>query len=84
MIPIHLLLSRFKKVANTEKEKKLSIINEFKKRNIHINLQNIYFSKNTIIIRVSPIIKTEIILIKKEVIEELKKIDGIENFTDIL
>lgn len=83
MIPLHQLLERFVGVTNTEKTKKQIIINELKNKNIHIELHNIKFSKNSIIIQASPIIKTEIMLVKQEILDELKRIKETSLFFDL-
>ena len=83
MIPLHALLDRFKGVTNTEKGKKQTIINELKTRNIDISLKNITFSKNTIVIHAAPIIKTEIMFIKQDILEKLKQKPETRLFSDI-
>jgi hypothetical protein len=50
---------------------------------IQINHSQISFSKNTIFLKVQPIIKTEITLHKAEILEKIKTIPGLSGVNDI-
>ena len=78
MIPIQQLLLRFKKITNTDKIKKEVIVDIFKKNNIPLTVQQISFLKNSIIINVSPIIKTEFLLKKESINHQIKNTPGFE------
>ena len=78
MIPIQQLLLRFKNITNTDKIKKEVIVNIFKKNKIPITVQQISFSKNSVIINVSPIIKTEFLLKKESINHQIKNTPGFE------
>jgi hypothetical protein len=75
MIPITQLLARFKNISNTEELMKFILI--------QINHSQISFSKNTIFLKVQPIIKTEITLHKAEILEKIKTIPGLSGVNDI-
>lgn len=83
MIPLSQLLVRFKGLTNTEKAKKEMICEEVSKIiNFQIPLEVISFSKNTLFIKVQPIIKTEITLRKKEILEKIQSLPGLNHITD--
>lgn len=84
MIPITDLLSRFKNLSNTEKAKKDlvgKIITEI--INAPINNKQISFSKKTIFLKIHPLIKTEILLKKTEILEKIKNTKLLVYFSDI-
>ncbi len=82
MIPLTQLLSRFKGLINTEKAKKEIICEEITKIiGISIVYNQVSFSKNTIFLKVHPVIKSEIALKKEEI---LKKIHSLKEFSYIL
>lgn len=83
MLPLHQLLARFKNLTNTEKVKKELVVEVFMKNKIPVTLKQISFSKETLFVKVSPIIKTEILLKKKEIIKEIQKILGLTNVSNI-
>ena len=78
MIPLQQLLLRFKNITNTDKIKKEVIVDIFKKNNIPLTVQKISFLKNSIIINVSPIIKTEFLLKKESINHQIKNTPGFE------
>lgn len=84
MIPLSQLLTRFKSLTNTEKVKK-QVVSEIVSSilNFNISLESVSFSKNTVYIKVSPIIKTEIILKKQEILIKIKLIPGFEYIQDL-
>ncbi len=83
MLPLHQLLARFKNLTNTEKVKKELIVEVFVKNKIPVNLKQVSFSKNTVFVNVPPIIKTEILLKKNELLTEIQKIPGLTNISNI-
>ncbi|MBI5400943.1 MAG: hypothetical protein HZB12_02420 [Candidatus Yonathbacteria bacterium] len=83
MLPISQLLARFKNLTNTEKVKKETIVEVFKKNNIPITLQQISISKNTIFVKAPPIIKTELFLKKEAILAHLKNIPNLANISHI-
>ncbi len=85
MIPLLQLLSRFKNLRNTEKAKKETVCEEITKiTGIQIAHNQISISKNTIFIKASPIIKSEIALKKEEILKELQKIQGVSYLSSIM
>ena len=84
MIPLEQLLTRFKNLTNTEKVKKELICNTINKiLGINIPLSTISISKNTIFIKVAPIIKTEVFLKKQEILTNIQTIHGLTHISDI-
>lgn len=83
MLPLHQLLARFKNLTNTEKVKKELIVEVFIKNKIPVTLKQVYFSKDTIFVKVPPIIKTELIFKKEELLAEIQKISGLTNISNI-
>lgn len=84
MIPIKQLLFKFKNLTNTEKEKKETIVCVFKKNDIPVGFQQIIISKNTIFIKVPPIIKTEVLFKKEIILTQIKDISGLNNISNII
>ncbi len=84
MIPITDLLSRFKNLTNTEKVKK-DLVGEIITEiiGVPINNKQISFSKKTIFLKTHPLIKTEILFKKKEILEKLKDTKPLVFFSDI-
>lgn len=84
MIPITDLLLRFKNLSNTEKVKKI-LIGEIilGVASVPINDKEISFIKKTIFLKTHPLKKTEILLKKTEILEELKKVDSLACFSNI-
>jgi len=72
MLPIHQLLARFKGLTNTDKTKKEKIVSLLLKKNIVVSPKQIFFSNKTIIIKTNAIIKTEILLRKEEILNEIR------------
>ncbi len=84
MIPLTQLLARFKNLTNTEKIKKEVIIEEIKAcTGISIPISTVSILKNTIFLKVSPIIRTEIFLKKEEIIKKINNIHGLNHISDI-
>lgn len=84
MIPLEQLLARFKNLTNTEKAKKELVCDCVKKVvGIIIPVSNVSISKKTIFFKTSPIIKTEIMLKKEELIARIKNTLGLTNISDI-
>lgn len=85
MIPITELLLRFRNIKNTEKSKKEMICREIKETTgIIIEHKQVVFSKNIIMLKVKPIIKTEIFLKKEELMKRIKSIQEVSYFSDIM
>lgn len=85
MIPLTELLSRFKNITNTEKSKKEIICREIKNTiGIDIDVEKIKISRNTILLKVEPIIKTEILLKKQELIKRIKSIRETSYFSEVM
>ena len=84
MLPISDLLERFKGVTSTEKARKEIILQDINKI-VPIKLPHtaITITKNSIILNCSPIIKTEILLKKKEVLEGVQKYKNLSHLLDI-
>ena len=83
MLPLHQLLARFKNLTNTEKVKKELAMEVFVKNKIPVTLKQISFSKDAIFVKVPPIIKTELLFKKEEVLTEIQKIPGLTNISNI-
>lgn len=83
MLQINQLLERFKNITNTEKTKKQLIVEILKKNKITIQIEQINISNNVIFIKTQPIIKTEILLKKEEIIKQIKKIPGLINISNL-
>lgn len=83
MLPLHQLLARFKNLTNTEKVKKELAVEVFIKNKIPATLKQISFSKDTIFVKVPPIIKTELLFKKEELLVEIQKIPGLGNISNI-
>lgn len=83
MIPIQQLLNRFKNLTNTEKVKKELIVQVLLENKIPTNLNQIFFSKKTILIKTNPIIKTELLLKKQEVLDQIQRALGNKEFSEI-
>lgn len=84
MIPLRDLLSRFKNLSNTEKAKKKTIIDIITKMvGVPITHNQISFSKKTIFLKTHPLMRTEILLKKTEILEKLKNIESLAYFSDI-
>lgn len=83
MLPLHQLLARFKNLTNTEKVKKELAIEVFIKNKIPVTLKQISFSKDAIFVKVPPIIKTELLFKREELLAEIQKIPGLGNISNI-
>lgn len=83
MLQINQLLDRFKNLTNTEKVKKELIVEILSKNKIPTTLQQISISKNTIVIKTPPVIKTEVLLKKETILQQIKKIPGLANISNI-
>ncbi|MEK7569066.1 MAG: hypothetical protein AAB497_03055 [Patescibacteria group bacterium] len=83
MLPIHQLLARFKNLTNTEKVKKELAVEVFIKNKVPVTIKQISFSKDTIFAKVPPIIKTELLFKKEELLTEIQKIPGLTNISNI-
>ncbi|HAT68262.1 MAG: hypothetical protein A2481_03745 [Candidatus Yonathbacteria bacterium RIFOXYC2_FULL_47_9] len=84
MIPLEQLLTRFKSLTNTEKVKKELACDGIKKIiGITIPVSTISVSKNTIFLKVPPIIKTEVLLKKQEILADINTINGLAHISDI-
>lgn len=83
MLPLHQLLARFKNLPNTEKIKKEKIVEILKKNGFPSTIKQISFLKKEIQIKLPPIIKTEVLLKKDSILEQIKKELGKEEFLEI-
>ena len=84
MIPLSQLLLRFKSLTNTEKAKKQMICEELSNiLGFTIPCEVISFSKNTLFLKVQPIIKSEILLRKMEIIKKIQTLPGLGYIQDI-
>lgn len=84
MIPLSQLLVRFKNLTNTEKAKKQLVSEELSLvLGFPIPHTSISFSKNTVIINVQPIIKTEVFLKKGEILKKITSLPGLEYIQEI-
>lgn len=84
MLQLHQFLARFKNITNTEKAKKELLATEISKViGVPITHQQISFPKNTIFIKVSPIIKAEILLKRPQILEIIKTLPGLSYISDI-
>lgn len=83
MIPLHQLLERFKNLKNTDKIKKENIVEIFSRNKIPAAISQITFSRQTIVVKVPPIIKTEIILKKTELLKQIEEKLGAGAFLEI-
>ncbi|KKU81927.1 MAG: hypothetical protein UY07_C0006G0007 [Parcubacteria group bacterium GW2011_GWA1_47_8] len=83
MLSISQFLSRFKNVSNTEKAKKGLIVGVFRLHNIPVIIPQVVLQKNTIFLKVPPIIKTEILIKKEEILRKIRNLPGCDFFSDI-
>lgn len=84
MIKLSGLLARFKGLSNTEKAKKECVAEVLSEIiGVPITHNQISFSKNTIFIKVQPIIKTEIVLKRGDIIARINALPGMQSITDI-
>lgn len=83
MIPIQQLLNRFKNLTNTDKVKKEVVVQIILENNIPIKINQVSFSKKTILVKTTPIIKTEILLKKAEILKQIQKTLGNDMFSEI-
>ncbi|OHA80226.1 MAG: hypothetical protein A2747_02190 [Candidatus Yonathbacteria bacterium RIFCSPHIGHO2_01_FULL_44_41] len=83
MIPLHQLLARFSNLTNTDKVKKQLIMDIFLKNKLPVNINQISLLKNTLFIKTQPIIKTEILFKKEEILNQVQKIAGLSNISNI-
>ena len=83
MLQISQLLDRFKNIKNGEKVKKQLIVDVFNENKIPVNINQVSISKNTLFLKLNPIIKTEALLKKDDVIKQIKKIPIISFISDI-
>ena len=83
MLPISQLLERFKGLVNNDKAKKHLIVEILLGNNIPVNINQINIVKNIIFIKTPPIIKTEILLRKEEILNQIKKNSGLGNISNI-
>lgn len=84
MIPLSQLLLRFKSLTNTEKAKKQMVCEELSNiLGFPIPREVISFSKNTLFLKVQPIIKSEILLRKMEIIKKIQTLPGLGYIQDI-
>lgn len=83
MLSISKFLARFSGVNNIEKTKKELILGVFRLYNIHITTQQMVFQKNTIFLKVPPIIKTEVLIKKEEILKKIKDLPECDFFSDI-
>ncbi len=83
MLPLFKLLSRFKNLTNTERRKKEAVYEVLKENQIPAEIKQISFSKNTIFLNASPIVKTELFLKKEEILKKLRTIPRLEHVTEI-
>ena len=84
MLKLSGLLARFKGLANTEKAKKECVAEVLSEIiGVPITHNQISFSKNTIFIKVQPIIKTEIAIKKEEILVKINNLSGMQYITGI-
>ncbi|MDD5152535.1 MAG: hypothetical protein PHS95_00835 [Candidatus Pacebacteria bacterium] len=84
MLRLTELLGRFSRLTNTEKAKKELIGAEIAKIvGVSVEPENISFSKNTIFLNVPPVVRTEILLKKQEILEKIKLIPVLCGVVDI-
>jgi len=83
MFQINQFLDRFKNISNSEKVKKQLVTEILTKNNIPVKIEQISFSKTTVFIKVSPIIKTEILFRKDEILKEIKNLPGLGTMSNI-
>lgn len=84
MLQINQFLSRFKNIKNTEQEKKSIVLEILIKNGIPATIKQVVISKNTILFKVQPIIKTEILLKKEVILLQIKKNHCFNNITNLL
>lgn len=84
MLHLSDLLARFKGISNTEKAKKEIVSQELSSIiGVPITHQQITISKNTLILKVQPIIKSEVMLKNNEILQKIKNISGLSHITTI-
>ncbi len=83
MIPLLQLLGRFKNLTNTEKVKKELLCELLKENQVPVDINQITFSKNTIFFKIHPLIKSELILKKEDILIKIKTLPGFSSIVDI-
>ncbi len=83
MLPIQQLLSRFKNLTNTERVKKELLCELLNENQIPITIKQVSFSKNSIFLKVHPLIKSELALKKEDILKKLKNLPGFSGIIDI-
>lgn len=83
MLPLNQLLGRFKNLTNTEKVKKQLIMEILVSHKLPINISQISISKNTLFLKTPPIIKTEILFKKEELLKQIQKIHGLSGVSTV-
>ncbi|MCK9344729.1 MAG: hypothetical protein M0P64_01230 [Candidatus Pacebacteria bacterium] len=83
MIPLNQLLNRFKNLTNSEKVKKQLVVEILTNKKIPITIDQISISKTTVFTKVPPIIKTELLFQKEEILKEIQKISGLTTISNI-
>lgn len=84
MLPLQQLLNRFKNLTNTDKIKKEFIVEVFKKNNIPITITQITLKNNLLFLKTAPIIKTETLLHKQQLLKEIHTIENLKSINDII
>lgn len=84
MLQLSDLLARFAGITNTDKAKKELVGQELARIiGVSVSPQQIHISKNILILKVQPIVKSEILLKKDEVLQGIKKIPALGHITAI-
>ena len=84
MLPIAHLLERFKGITNTEKARKELVIQEIQKFvPVELLHTQITFSKTSVQIHGNPILKTEILLKKEEILRGIQSHQNLSFLLDI-
>lgn len=84
MLQLSSLLARFSNLSNTEKAKKLFIIESIETiTNIKISESVISFKKDSVFLKTNPILKNEIGLHKERILEYLHKNTNLKHINNI-
>jgi hypothetical protein len=84
MIPLAQLLSRFKGLTNTDKAKKEQVVEILSTYKIPTTTNQVAFVNKKIVFKLSPILKTELLLKKEEILENIQKRIGKDAVSDLL
>lgn len=84
MFPIKKFLAKFGNFTNTEKVKKDLILEVFRGYGINIEWKQVSFSRNTLFLRIPPIVKTEILIHREKILETMGSVPELKHIKEII